>query len=72
MYISLSKVNMTIFEPKGRYRAITVEVYIFFKKRRKAVVWLYAKESAIDVFWNLMVAENKPGYALALLDLRCR
>lgn len=55
MYVSLSKVDMTIFEPKGRYGTITVEVYIFFKKRWKAVIRLYAKESAIDILGDLQL-----------------
>lgn len=43
---------MAILEAERRYGTISIEVYVLFEERWEAVVWLYAVEGTIDIFWN--------------------
>ena len=61
---------MAVLELESRYRAIAVEMDVFFEERRKAVVWLYPEKSAVDVFWDLR--SLRLCSVFWMVDLLCR
>lgn len=70
VHVALAEVDMAVFKAEGGYRAVAVEVDVFFEERRETVVRLDSVKSSVDVFGNLQLLRD--GSACVVVDLQCR